>query len=67
MGEVTKMLPDQVRAQYLDIPWRSIAGLRDKVIHGYLGVDYEPLWETIGTKLPAVIQGLHIILDNEKK
>jgi len=41
MGEATKMLPDQVRAQHPDIPWRSIAGLRDKVIHGYIGVDYD--------------------------
>jgi uncharacterized protein with HEPN domain len=40
MGEATKLLPDHIRAQYPDIPWRSIAGLRDKVIHGYIGVDY---------------------------
>jgi uncharacterized protein with HEPN domain len=66
MGEATKMLPDQVRAQYPDIPWRSIAGLRDKVIHGYIGVDYELLWETIELKLPAVIKGLKSILGKEK-
>lgn len=41
MGEATKLLPEQIRVQYPDIPWRSIAGLRDKVIHGYIGVDYE--------------------------
>jgi len=66
MGEATKMLPDQVRAQHPDIPWRSIAGLRDKVIHGYIGVDYELLWETIELKLPIVIRGLHTILEKEK-
>lgn len=64
MGEATKLLPDQVRAEYPDIPWRSIAGLRDKVIHGYIGVDYELLWETIDKKIPAVIAGLHRILDD---
>ena len=62
MGEATKLLPDNVRAQYPDIPWRSIAGLRDKVIHGYIGVDYELLWETIDKKIPVVIKGLHRIL-----
>ena len=36
MGEATKLLPDPVRSHYPDIPWRSIAGLRDKVIHGYM-------------------------------
>lgn len=62
MGEATKLLPDQVREQYPDIPWRSIAGLRDKVIHGYIGVDYELLWETIDKKIPLVIIGLRNIL-----
>ncbi len=64
MGEATKLLPDQVRAQYPDIPWRSIAGLRDKVIHGYLSVDYELLWQTIDKKIPLVFEGLHQILDD---
>ena len=64
MGEATKLLPDPVRAQYPDIPWRSIAGLRDKVIHGYIGVDYELLWMTIDTKIPLVIAGIHKILDS---
>jgi len=59
MGETTKLLPEQIRAEYPDIPWRSIAGLRDKVIHGYIGVDYELLWETIVKKIPLVIDGLH--------
>ena len=62
MGEATKLLPEQIRLQYPDIPWRSIAGLRDKVIHGYIGVDYELLWETISKKIPIVIEGLHAIL-----
>ncbi len=66
MGEATKMLPDEVRAEYPDIPWRSIAGLRDKVIHGYIGVDYELLWETIELKIPAVIRCLHTVLEKEK-
>jgi uncharacterized protein with HEPN domain len=67
MGEATKLLPDAVRAHHPDIPWRSIAGLRDKVIHGYIGVDYELLWETITKKIPLVIMGLQRILDNTGK
>jgi uncharacterized protein with HEPN domain len=62
MGEATKLLPDYIREHYPDIPWRSIAGLRDKVIHGYIGVDYELLWETITKKIPIVISGIQIIL-----
>lgn len=40
--------------------------MRDKVIHGYIGVDYELLWETIELKLPAIISGFHNILGEEK-
>ena len=61
MGEATKLLPEPVREQYPDIPWRSIAGLSDKVIHGYIGVDYELLWETITKKIPVVIKGIRVI------
>jgi uncharacterized protein with HEPN domain len=64
MGEATKLLPEQIRADYPDIPWRSIAGLRDKVIHGYIGVDYALLWETINKKIPRVIDGLRTIVDD---
>lgn len=64
MGEATKLLPELVREHYPDIPWRSIAGLRDKVIHGYIGVDYELLWETITRKIPAVISGVQNILED---
>ena len=64
MGEAAKLLPDQVRAQYPDIPWRSIAGLRDNVIHGYTGVDYELFWEMVEKKIPVVISGLYRILDD---
>jgi len=63
MGEATKLLPEDLREHYPDIPWRSIAGLRDRVIHGYIGVDYELLWETITKKIPVVINGIQIILD----
>jgi len=66
MGEATKLLPEQIRAQYPDIPWRSIAGLRDKVIHGYIGVDYDLLWMTIDTKIPLVIAGIHKILNETR-
>ena len=66
MGEATKLLPEQIRAQYSDIPWRSIAGLRDKVIHGYIGVDYDLLWMTIDTKIPLVIAGIHKILNETR-
>ena len=40
IGEVTKNIPDAIRGKYKDIPWRDMAGMRDKVSHFYFGTDF---------------------------
>ena len=52
IGEAVKNLPDDFRNQYSHIPFKQIAGMRDKLIHDYFGVDYEIVWKTIQDKLP---------------
>ena len=54
IGEATKSLPDEFRSKYPDIPWKSIAGLRDVLIHQYFGVDAAMVWATIENQLPAL-------------
>ena len=44
IGEAAKRVPDDVRAQYPQIPWKEMAGMRDKVIHLYFSVDNETVW-----------------------
>ncbi len=52
IGEAVKNLTDDFKCKYPHIPFKQIAGMRDKLIHDYFGIDYEIIWKTIKDKLP---------------
>jgi uncharacterized protein with HEPN domain len=54
VGEATKRLSDDVRSQHPEVPWRRIAGLRDVLIHDYMGVDLDTVWEITQRQLPQL-------------
>lgn len=54
IGEAVKNLPDQFKKKYKKIPWREMAGMRDKLIHWYFGVDYKVVWNVIAKELPQL-------------
>jgi len=47
IGEATKKIPQEIRKKYPKIPWKEMAGMRDRLIHFYFGIDYKLVWETI--------------------
>ncbi len=56
IGEAVKRLPDNLRDKYPDIPWKAMAGMRDRLIHGYDVVDNEIVWNTITLTIPTLIE-----------
>ncbi len=54
IGEATKNIPEGVRDLKPEIPWKEMAGLRDKLIHFYFGIKHELVWSTIKNRIPAI-------------
>ena len=54
IGEASKQIPVLVRNTYPEIPWKNMAGMRDKVIHEYFGVDLKRVWNTVNNDIPRL-------------
>ncbi len=54
IGEATKRLSNELRQQYAHVPWEDLAGMHDKLIHDYFGVDLDKVWLTAIEDLPAL-------------
>lgn len=66
IGEATKKISNVFKKQYSSIPWKDIAGTRDKLIHDYFGVDIEAVWETIKNDIPSLKSNLRNIISKEE-
>jgi uncharacterized protein with HEPN domain len=67
IGEATKNLPKEFKAKYHQIEWKKIAGLRDKLIHNYMGVDLWAVWSLIENRIPILETEILFIFEKEKK
>ena len=63
LGEATKNLSEDFRAAHRDVPWKSMAAARDRLIHHYFGVNLDIVWQIVSSDLPEVNEKLLKIQD----
>ena len=67
IGEATKRLANDIRERHPEIPWKDMVGMRDKLIHNYLGVDIDAVWDTVEKDIPALKNRLRDLMEKEEK
>ena len=67
VGEASKHIPLKIRDKYTNIKWKSMAGMRDRLIHAYFGIDYNLVWSAIKTEIPNLKLKLKKILSDMKQ
>jgi uncharacterized protein with HEPN domain len=66
IGEAVKNMPEEIRKQHTDIPWKAIAGLRDVLIHQYFGVDLDEVWAILKNRLPLLKKQIEKIVKSSQ-
>ncbi|MFH0737514.1 MAG: DUF86 domain-containing protein [Candidatus Micrarchaeota archaeon] len=67
IGEASKKIPASVKQKNPGIPWNSMAGMRDKLIHEYFGVDVEIVWKTVRDELPPLKPILRKLIEDQRR
>jgi len=64
IGEATKNVPTEIRQNYAQVPWKEMAGMRDKLIHFYFGINYNLVWQALKNRLPQIKPVIRQIIED---
>jgi len=64
IGEATKKIPSDVKYKWKEIEWKSMAGMRDKLIHDYFGINYSIVWDVIKNKIPDLTKQIELVIQD---
>lgn len=65
IGEAVKKIPEELKIKYPEIEWKDIAGMRDKLVHEYFGIDYELVWDVIKNEIDELELQIKTTIDQE--
>jgi uncharacterized protein with HEPN domain len=63
IGEAANNVSIECQNKYLDIPWRAMVGMRNRLVHAYFGIDVDVIWQTVRQDLPPLIASLERVLE----
>jgi len=63
IGEATKKIPADIKIQWNTIQWKNMAGMRDRLIHDYMGVNYAIIWDVVKNKIPDIAEQISKYLE----
>jgi uncharacterized protein with HEPN domain len=67
IGEATKKITADVKYKWSSISWKNMAGMRDRLIHDYMGVNYSIVWDVVKNKIPELYDQIKRVIEKEEK
>ncbi|HPT15196.1 MAG TPA: DUF86 domain-containing protein [Bacteroidales bacterium] len=65
IGEATKKIPADFKIKWISVNWKNMAGMRDRLIHDYMGINYSIVWDVVRNKIPELSEQIAEVIKNE--